>query len=158
MLDARLVDKKLDVRIKGTKVTLFHNGQYENKCGFVVMKKVPATVNDSVVVKIGFEQSQRPFLLRYLVPERTTERPGFVDVAVAKPMIQEFGERVVIIGPDLCGLSDAIGLFGTIVNAYCQLQPGDTLVMVHCANQPPVYLYYHEDSLCRSHVEKEGFY
>lgn len=156
MLDPRLTGKKLDVRIQGTRVTLFHNGHYENKCGFVVLKRVPTDVNDSVVVRIGFEQTQRPFLLRYLVPERTTERPGFVQAAVAKPIIQDFGERVVIIGPYLNGSSDTVGSFGTIYSSYFPLQPGHVLVMVH--SNPPAYLYFDEDSICRSHVETEGFY
>lgn len=148
----------MDVRINGTKKTLFHNGRYEDKCGFIVLKKVPASVDESVVVKIGFEQSQRQFPLRYLVPEKTTERPQFVIGSMVKPIVKEFGQRVVIIGPDLTGTSNVVGSFGVILGPPCVLPPGEALVMVRSSGNADGYFYFHENSLCRSHEEKEFFY
>lgn len=158
LLDGRLVDKKLDVRIQGTKTTLFHNGRYEDNCGFIVMKRLLASVDESVVVKLGFEHTQRSFPLRYLVPERTTERPGFVEAKFAKSIAQEPGERVVIIGPDLTGSLDAVGSLGTIFYSYFVLPPDQALVMIRSNGEADRYLYYSENSLCRSHLEKEVFY
>lgn len=117
------------------------------------MKSVPTSVEESIVVKIGYEQTQRPFPLRYLVPLRTTERPPFVAALAAQSIVKEFNQRVVIIGPDLTGTSGAIGSFGTVVNSFFLLPPGEALVMIRGRNVADEYLYFHEDSLCRSHPE-----
>lgn len=122
------------------------------------MKKLPASVDDSVVVRLGFQQSQRSFPLRYLVPETTTERPRFVEANVARSIVQEIGERVVIIGPDCAGSLDAIGSFGTIFQSYYLLPPDLALVLIRNKGETDAYLYYPESSLCRSHQEVEVFY
>jgi hypothetical protein len=154
MLNPSLVGKKLDVRIMGTTRTMFHNGRYENQCGFVILKTAPTNVNNSVTVKIGFEETQRPFLLRYLHPQTTTERPPFVSVEKSSLITSIIGQQVVVIGPDIQQNNDLIGSYGLITNSGWILPPGQALVQ--CCSPGSFYGkwgYFNEISLCRSHQE-----
>ena len=54
LLHPQLLHKKLDVRIRGTTITLCHNARYENECGFLIPDKKFTSVNDSIVVKVGY--------------------------------------------------------------------------------------------------------
>ena len=158
MLNERLIGKKLDVRIQGTRATLFHNGQFEGQLGFVVLDKPLRNVDQSVVVKLGYAQNRRPFPPRYLLPEMSTERPGFVTPDHAVPVISVLQERVVIIGADLNGYSDAVGNYGHI--AYCPwpLLPKQTLVyIISLGPLQGQHRYYHQRSLCRSFPEGAGW-
>src|SRR6266487_3913977 len=101
LLDKRLLKKRLDVHIKGTSTTLFYNGCYENHCGHVLLDAVPVSTEASVRVKISFEQMKANIRVRYLIPETTNETPGFVSASQARPIVHAYGERVVIIGPDV---------------------------------------------------------
>ena len=75
LLDEQLLFKRLDVRIKGTLQPPFYNGKYEGRLGFIVIRSVPKTLSDSITVSLGYEQAQRSFHVKHLVPEITTERP-----------------------------------------------------------------------------------
>ena len=153
LLDPRLLNKRLDIRIQGTKATLWHNGRYENEGGFVVLTKPPSNVDVSVSVKLGFAQSRLFFPLRFLHPEVTTERSGFVLPEARRPVISTVGQRVVIIGADLEGKADLIGNYALIIH-YPQLAPGHTCVQIMI--QGPLwgrYGFFDEKSLCRSHFE-----
>jgi hypothetical protein len=151
LLDSRLLCRKLDICIKGTQSTLFHNGRYENHCGFIVLKKVPIDVNSSVMVKIGYTQSQKQFQPRYLIPQITTENPPVITREAATPLVLAVGCRVVIIGADLYGNSDLVGCYGCIVNSGYALPVNQAFLLV--VSQGPWYgrgFYFHQSSLCRS--------
>jgi hypothetical protein len=155
MLDPRLVGKKLDVRIKGTTQTSFHNGCYENHCGFTILKAAPATVHSSTTVRIGFAEAQKSFPVGYLYPQTTTERPPFVSREAAGSITSNIGQRVVIIGPDVKENKELIGNYGHVVHSGWILQAGLALVQVCSADSYGNWGYFNENSLCRSHQETE---
>jgi hypothetical protein len=152
LLNEKLLHKQLDVRIKGTVDTLFYNGKYENKCGFVVLDSVPFNTASSVTVRIGLEQSRRSFKLFYLFPQTTTENPGFVPAEAARPVVSTVGQRVVIIGPDVTGNSEYIGSYGMVIECCYNLPPGDALVLMYYPGPNSTFpAYFNESYLCRSH-------
>ena len=156
LLDSRLVGKKLDVRILGTRQTSFHRGRYENNCGFIMLQKVPDNVNHSTLVRIGFEESQRSFPIKYLHPQTTTERPPFVADKDVGPISSRIGQRVVIIGPDVGKNTELVGNYGHIVDSGHVLPVGLALVQVYgSGNVYGKWGYFNEESLCRSHQETE---
>ena len=161
LLDSRLLNKRLDIRIRGTKKTLFHNGRYENQCGFTVLTQVPSSVNESVTVKLGYEQTKRKFQLCYLFPEMTTEIPRVVGPEAASPVVSSIGQRVVIIGPFLGGPSDMVGNYALIEDSMDSSMKSDLgLARVCSAGEwTGVASYFPDTSLCRSlcgAVEWEG--
>jgi hypothetical protein len=154
LLNPQLLNKKLDVRIKGTNTTLWHNGRYEGECGIVILNKKVSSVKDSVIVKVGYNQSKASFQLRYVYPEITTERPRFVSPSSVKPIVDTIGEWVVIIGADMEGKTDLIGNYAVVV--YCQwpLELGYACVQVLTPERSePLFHYFPAKSLCRSHEE-----
>jgi hypothetical protein len=130
---------------------MFRNGRYENRRGFLVLTK-GLKLDDSVLVKIGYEESRLTFPLCYIHPEMTTERPMIVSPDAAQQVISVPGERVVIIGPDITGDSNAIGCQAIIVNCPYDLLPGQACVGIITSHLHGQYRYVHEDSLCRSTV------
>jgi hypothetical protein len=156
LLDGRLINKKLDVRIRGTQGNScsksFYKGRYEGRCGFIFLDRIPDGVDGSVEVKMGVDQTRRRFQARHLFPETTTERPPHVDAEAAKPMVSVLSQiqRVVIIGPDVYGNSNAVGSYGEIVNSGYELLPGQALVMLTSGPYIQQPWYFHERSLCRS--------
>jgi len=152
LLNPKLIHKRLDVRIKGTASTLFHNGRYENTCGFVVLEAAPSSVNTSIVVKLGWERTQRKFPLLYLSPELTTENSPFVSAELARSVLSSVGQRVVIIGPDINGDSRLVGYYGTIIRPEHDLFPVCACVLVRYSGEGYAS-YFHEKSICRSLVE-----
>lgn len=153
MLNARLLNKRLDVRIAGTKKTLFHNGRYEGQFGYTVLTEVPASTSAPITVKVGFVESSVSVHPQYLYPIMTTERPGFVSAANARPVISVPQQRVVIIGPDIYGGSDGIGSYAEITMPQFPL-PQDHAV-IRYLDGPFIGMgqYYKEESLCRSHPD-----
>jgi hypothetical protein len=150
LLDPRLLNKRLDIRISGTKINLCHGGRYEDHIGYLVLDQVPADTTKSVLIKVGYHESQLRFPIRHLRPLRTTERPPTVTSDMAQPLSASMGERVVIIGSDLEGQSDLIGYYGW---TYAASEPPH--VYVYAAVQTPVgyqaqVKHYHEQSLCRA--------
>ena len=161
LLDSRLLNKRLDVRIRGTTKTLFHNGRYENQCGFTVLTQVPSSANESVTVKLGYEQTKRKFQLCYLFPETTTEIPKVVGPDAARPVLSSVGERVVIIGPFLGGPSDMIGNYALIEDAMDSSMESNLGLARVCSSGKwsGIACYFPGTSLCRSLrevVEWEG--
>jgi hypothetical protein len=150
LLNERLLHKKIDVRINGTRKDLFHNGLHENKTGFVVLDTVPSGVDKSVNVKLGYEQSNWRFPLRYLVPETTTENPPFVPPKSARPIISTPGLRVVVIGADLSGNSSLVGSYGLLIDPGFALMPGQACVYLSSGELSGHGAYFEEKSLCRS--------
>jgi hypothetical protein len=149
LIDQRLLYKRLDVRIRDTIDPPFHKGRYEGHSGFTVLMKRPSDVAASNIVKMGFSENRLLFQIRHLVPETTTERPGFVTHEAAISITSAFNTRVVIIGPDLAGDTSRIGTYGYIVQCPYDLELDQACVQDlwnHVA-------YFHKDSLCRSHSE-----
>ena len=151
LLDARLLNKRLDIRIKGTTTTLFSNGRYEGQCGHIVLDAVPISTEAPVKIRIGFEQTKANFRPRYLIPEVTTETPQYISASTARPIVQAPGERVVIIGPDIYGNSDLVGSFGLVICTPYAFPMDQACVQV-CPPGPNVGCasYFVETSLCRS--------
>jgi hypothetical protein len=116
LLDKRLLNTRLDIRIRGTKETLLYNGRYDNACGWMVLTKPLSDVDDHIAVKLGYTQSNLYFPARHIFPETTTERPGFVHASAALPVVSVQGERVVIIGTDGLGQSDCVGKHALIIH------------------------------------------
>jgi hypothetical protein len=151
LLDERLLHKRLDIRIKGTLMSLYRNGRYENRCGFLVLTEKPPTTDTSVQVKVGYEESRLSFPLRYLFPETTTERPTITPLNKIAPITSTIGERVVVIGPDLAGDTTAIGLFATTVHCNYHILDCQACVLITTPGQLfSTYRYFHSSSLCRS--------
>jgi len=151
LLDQRLQGKRLDVRIRGTTVQIWHNGAYEDACGILVLTKVPKSVDDSVVVKIGYNRSKIYFPLRYIFPQITTERPMFVSRNDASPVVKTIGERVLIIGNDAEGKSDYIGHHAVVIHCIWPLL-GDQGCLQIVTTGPfwGTIRYFSDTSLCRS--------
>jgi hypothetical protein len=148
LLDTKLLNKRLDVRIQGTRVDPWQGGRYEGSCGFLVLEESPRHVTVAVVVKVGPNESRIRFPLRYIFPLMTTERPPTVLSNAAQPVISTLGERVVVIGSDYEGASDFIGCYGLIytvgVSGFCYVNvgiPGQYYGQLR---------YFSENSLCRS--------
>lgn len=102
-------------------------------------------------MKIGFEHNQVKLRVRLLVPEKTTERPGYVSAAEARPIISSPGQHVVIIGKDAQGDDGQIGRTGIIAQSPAPILDGFACVY----NWPPSTVvfptpYFHENSLCRT--------
>ena len=128
LLDPRLVDKKLDVRIRGTTDPPFQGGRFEGRLGFTVLTKPPRNVTDSNIVKLGYSENRLLFQAQHLVPETTMERDVFVSREAAVSITSVVDMRVVIIGPDLEGSSDWIGCYGFIVKCPYHLEPDQACV------------------------------
>jgi hypothetical protein len=75
LLDARLLNKQLDVCIQATKRTLYCNGHYEDACRFLVLEQTPSDINTSIIVKIGFAEGHLHFPVWHIFPLTTTEWP-----------------------------------------------------------------------------------
>lgn len=80
----------------------------------------------------------------------TTERPGFVSWANARPVVSTPHQRVVIIGPDAYGGLDAVGSYAEIMVSTA---PEYALVFYRDGPFMNMGQYYREESLCRSHAE-----
>ena len=149
-MDKRLLNKRLDVRIKGTKKTLFHNGKYEDACGYLTLDSTPPNANASVNVMVGNRESKIKMKPIYLIPQMTTETPGVAPTDAARPVVSSIGERVVIIGPDLSGDDSFIGQFAVIVDRGYHLKPTEASVQIISTNSPGCVMCFDEISLCRS--------
>jgi hypothetical protein len=135
----------------GTAKSLFRNGRYENQCGFLVLTNKVKSTNDSVTVKVGYEESRLTFPVRYLFPETTTERinVGRSDL-MTQSVVSTPGERVVIIGPDAEGSSDLIGNYAIVLQSLYQLLPGQVFLSVISGPSYGQGRYFFVDSICRS--------
>lgn len=153
MLDARLLNKRLDVRIAGTRKTLFHNGRYEGQFGYTVLTEVPTSTAAPVTVKVGFAESSISVHPQYLYPMMTTERPGFVSEANALPVISVPQQRVIIIGPDMYGGSDAVGSYAEITAPMFPLPQDHAVIRYLDGPFIGIGQYFRVESLCRSHPE-----
>ena len=153
LLDSRLLNKKLDVRINGTTDPLWRNGRYESKIGFIVLRMPLKSVDDSIPVMVGYTQGRVYFRAYHLSPETTTEQEGPTPQTAypAHPMISVLGTRVVIIGADLLGYSDYIGQYALIIHCPYPLEPGQSCVQIINGERDAGYIgYFHQKSLCRS--------
>jgi hypothetical protein len=149
LLDSRLLHKRLDVRINGTRTTLWHNARYEDQCGLLELAKEVTSVKDSVFVRMGYNRSKIYFPLIHIFPETTTEKPGFVLPSAAQPVVKTIGRRVVIIGPDLEGRTDFFGYYAIVT--YCPYPLRDDHTCLQIMDVPQVQLgYYAVESICRS--------
>ena len=119
LLNPQLMNKRLDVRIYGTTNPLWRNGRYENTIGFVVLRMPVKSVNDSILVMMGYTQRQVYFHAHHLSPEITTEQkgPSLQFMVPANPIVSVPGTTVVIIGANLMGNSDYIGEYAIIIRS-----------------------------------------
>jgi len=154
LLDSRLLNKRLDVRIHGTTKNLYRNGAYENACGFLVLTSVPRRADASLVVKIGMNQSKLHFKANNITPQLTTECAPIVAPEAARSIASTIGQRVVIVGRDSEGKMDTLGCYGQITDCPWPLAPGYACVAVNVpGSQWLVMRYFFETSLCRSIAE-----
>jgi hypothetical protein len=148
LCDGRLLNKILDVRVRGTKRTLWRNGKYEDQIGFTVLTRVLSNVDDKILVKLGYNETSLTFPLKYLHPEMTTERDRLVPASQARPVIYYGNYRVVVIGSDMSSNFDLVGNYGKVVGSESL---GSTKVRIISpgpfANQE---YYFREDALCAS--------
>jgi hypothetical protein len=154
LLDTRLLNKRLDIRIWGTKERLVHSGRYEDECGWTVLTKPLKDVNQSILVKLGYAQSRLYFPAYHLFPEMTIARPGFVKPTTGRPVVSVEGERVVIVGADGEGKLDYVGNHALVIHCPWPLTPGNALLSI-CSPGPffGQHRYFNEKSLCRSYAE-----
>lgn len=159
----RLLMKKLDVRVQGTRSTNppWQNGKFEGQLGFMVLTKPVQSLESSIVVKTGFGENRAPLQARHVVPEVTTERPTYPFKNPVKPpvihnILSVPGLRVVIIGPDCSKSMDYIGDYALVQACPYSLGPGEGLVQI--ATTGPnwgKYVYVPGDSVCRSEKDRD---
>jgi hypothetical protein len=153
LLDPRLVNKKLDVRINGTTNPIWRKGHYENKPGFVVLRMSLKSVDDSITVTMGYTQGQVSFRAYHLSPEITMEQegPDSRTAHPALPMISVLGTRVVIIGADVMGTSSYIGQYALIIYTPYTLGLGEVCIQITNGQRDAGFIgYFNQTSLCRS--------
>jgi hypothetical protein len=153
LLDPRLLNKKLDVRISGTTDPLWRKGRYENKIGFIVLRMALKSVNDSIPVMMGYTQGKVYFRAHHLSPEVTMEWEGLTPQFSypPHPMVSALGTQVVIIGADALGNSNHVGQSALIIYSPYPLEPGQACVQIVNGQRDAGYIgYFHEGSLCRS--------
>jgi hypothetical protein len=140
LLHPKLLKKKLDVRITGTARTLWHNGRYENKLGWTTLKEPIKTIDDSVVVRVGYAQSRVNFRARHLEP-----------LIYREEMSSALGTRVVITGEDLTGNAEYIGLYAFVICCPYPLESRHVCLQIVDDREQTGWIgYYHENSLCVS--------
>jgi hypothetical protein len=99
-----------------------HNGIYDKRIGLV--KAVPRNIlpgNKGVVlVSLGpvTEETVKKLRVEYLFPLGTTEMPGFITRAAARPILEVNGTCVVIVGPSLSGDRQYIGRRGVVQEGF----------------------------------------
>jgi hypothetical protein len=153
LLDARLLNKRLDVCIQGTKRTLYRNGRYKDACGFLVLEQTPSDVSTSIIVKIGFAEGRLHFPVWHIFPLTTMERPQPSQIRPndVKPIISSPRKWVVIIGLDLDGKADFIGCCGLIAECDLELGRGQAYIYIIVPGSiDGQYGYFYESSLCQS--------
>lgn len=153
-----LLNKKLDVRVQGTRLANppWQNGKFEGQLGFMVLTKPVQSLDSSIVVKTGFGENRAALQVRHVVPEVTTERPTYqFKVPVKAPIIRQIlsvpGIRVVIIGPDCSKSMEYIGDYAIVQRCPYTLGPDEGLVQI--ATIGPnwgKHVYVPGDSICRS--------
>lgn len=161
MLDTRLRDKKLDVRLKGMGRTF--GGKYEDEEGFFWLAsnaKVKRT-KPTIQVIIGLHEVKRHVPIEMIHPERTTVQKRFTapdgisggGTEVVR-ISRAIGQRVVIIGPDNYGADWFVGKYG-IVSPTQSTDPADVWIII-CPGQGKEYdgrwAWMNEIYLCRSIV------
>jgi hypothetical protein len=151
------VNKKLDVRVRGTQRTLWRNGKYENQIGFTVLTNVLSNVDQKIFIKLGYNETRLSFPLKNLHPLTTTERPKFVSEAEANPVVYCKNYRVVVIGGDLTSNNALVGNYGKVVASE---MPGCARVVI---SSPGPYAHhefiFREEALCGSYhrtIEWDG--
>jgi hypothetical protein len=77
-MDARLLNKWIDIQIDRTDKNLYQNGQYKKASSIVMLTSLPHNTNTSVLVKVGAEQTHLHFPLLNLISQLTTEHPPLV--------------------------------------------------------------------------------
>ena len=153
LLDPRLVNKKLDVRISGTTNPIWRKGRYKNKPGFIVLRISLKSVDDSITVMMGYTQGQVSFRAYHLSPEITMEQegPDSRTAHPALPMISVLGTRVVIIGADVMGTSSYIGQYALIIYTPYTLGLGEVCIQITNGQRDAGFIgYFNQTSLCRS--------
>lgn len=149
--------KKIDVRIRGTLHPAWQNGRYENQLGFTVLTQELHTVESPIMVKVGYEEKRISFQAQHLIPETTTEEPLPWSIQLNKPprsIVSAVGMRVLIIGPDLNGIPDYIGLYAVVTQCRWPLESDKACTYI--ATTGPSWgmcVYFHVDTLCRSRTE-----
>ena len=136
----------------------FHNGRYEDSCGWIEPDFSLSKTDESIFVRVGFVQSKLKFRLHHLQPLKTTEHLGYISAAAAQPVVSAVGMRVVITGADTYGDTRWIGQYGLVVRSPQPTPP--EIGCVACIprwppapNQTQTASYFHQDSLCRSTLE-----
>jgi hypothetical protein len=154
LLDARLLFRKIDVRIQGTRSPMWRNGRYEDQLGFTVLTEQLQTVECPVVVKVGYEEKRISFQAQHLVPEKTTEEPlppSIRPQTRPRSIASAVGTRVIIIGPDLSGLLNYVGEYAVVADCKWPLEHGQACTYI--ASTGPQWgacVYFNVNSLCRS--------
>ena len=118
------------------------------------MTKIPPNTNATILVKIGHEETKVTFPLKFIFPETTTERPGFVSNIDAIPVVHIGGSRVVIIRPDTTKNTDLIGNYAITINSPYPLPSDQTEVRI--LSEGPFMnqcFVVGEEAICRSHFD-----
>jgi hypothetical protein len=154
LLDVRLMFKKIDVRIQGTRSPMWQNGRYEDQLGFTVFTHQLQTVESPIMVKVGYEEKRISFQAQHLVPETTNKQslpPSIRSHNCPLSIASVVGTRVIVIGPDLNGLFDYVGQYAIVTE--CKWPLGHDQACTYIASTGPqwgVCVYFHVNSLCRS--------
>lgn len=157
LLDHRLLNKRLDIKITGTTKENLYNGRYEDSLGFLVLTSPHMTVLEAVYVKLEYTQLKIKFELRHIDPLTTTARSTSIpqkQPSYPGPIISDYGRRVIIIGPDDFGKEDYIGKYGLICRPEHTIPPDSAAVLI--SFEPPhisQWGYFSSASLCSSDID-----
>ncbi|KAJ7080293.1 hypothetical protein C8R43DRAFT_1143141 [Mycena crocata] len=118
LLDEGLQGHTLDVVLRNAETQ--YNGEYNNLMGTVCIPKGKklslGNRNNSIPVRMNIKGgTQRPFKLWLIYPLTTTEFDGVISADEAVPILDAYGTRLVIIGPDETDSRYHVGREGTVM-------------------------------------------
>ncbi|KAF4565739.1 hypothetical protein EYR36_002317 [Pleurotus pulmonarius] len=120
LLDARLMHKKLEIVIRGTRSgTWFRGGIYEGKQGYLVVTDKVKNVRADIFVRVDSVVSS-PWTripIRYVWPNGSSFRVS---------------TRVVVTGPSIDGRDNCVGSYGTVLN--CEYAIREDVRMIRYAH------------------------
>ena len=129
-----MLHKKFQILILQTH---FDDGSYRTDnaiSGYTVVTEALVPWVERIVVKTGNQDNLR-------------ERYAELEKVIPDNLELKSGERVIVIGADVVGNDEIIGMAGWVNDSPCSLDEGVQLVVLA---EPPGFVYVHDVNLCRT--------